>query len=162
MINGMVYKTLSKRQTTVESSTYSSELLASRIAVDLAIEMRYTLRMIGSKVGGPFLVLGDNKSVVLNSTTPSSVLKKKHCAINYHRVREAIAGNIVSYVHIDSRKNIADCLTKPLPGNVLYVLVIPVLFANPHEGRWPGSNIALDDDKGDSIHNPRPMELKLE
>ena len=46
-------------------------------------------------------MLGDNKSVVINASTPSSVLKKKHCAINYHRVREAIAGNLVNYVHID-------------------------------------------------------------
>jgi hypothetical protein len=36
------------------------------------------------------VMLGDNMSVVLNTTVPSSVLKKKHNAIAYHRVREAI------------------------------------------------------------------------
>ena len=101
--------------------------MASRIAVDIAIEVRYLLRMLGVKVNSPVLMLGDNKSVVLNSTTPSSVLKKKHCAINYHRVREAIAGNIVRYVHINSRLNMADCLTKPLPGNVQYNLLKPII-----------------------------------
>ena len=99
LINGMVYKTISKRQSTVESSTYGSELVASRIAVDLAIEIRYVLRMLGVKILGPTLLLGDNKSVILNSSTPSSVLKKKHCAINYHRVREAIAAQVVKFVH---------------------------------------------------------------
>ena len=151
LVNGLPYKTISKRQSTVESSTYGSELVASRIAVELAIEILYTLRMLGVNVKSPVLMLGDNKSVVVNASTPSSVLKKKHCAINYHRVREAIAGNIVNYVHIDSRKNIADCLTKPLPGNVLYGLVKPILFANPGETLWPGKNIELDDDRGSEI-----------
>ena len=145
----MVYKTISKRQATVESSTYGSELIASRIAIDLAIEMRYVLRMLGVKVEGPTLLLGDNKSVILNSSTPSSVLKKKHCAINYHRVREAIAAGIVNFVHVDSRKNVADVLTKPLPGNTMYGLIKPLLFANPGETLWPGDNIDLDDDKGE-------------
>ena len=77
MINGMVYKTVSKRQATVESSTYGSELVASRIAVDIAVEVRYLLRMLGVRVESPTLLLGDNKSVVLNSTIPSSVLKNK-------------------------------------------------------------------------------------
>ena len=148
MINGLPYKTISKKQSTVESSTYGSELVASRIAVDLAIEILYTPRMLGVNVQSPVLMLGDNKSVIVNSSTPSSVLKKKHCAINYHRVREAIAGKIVNYVHIDSRKNIADCLTKPLPGNILYGLVKPVLFANPGETLWPGENINLTNDRG--------------
>jgi hypothetical protein len=143
MLNGMVWKAISKRQKTVESATYGSELVASRIAVEQAISLRYTLRMLGVPVNGPVLMLGDNRSVVLNTTVPSSALKKKHCAINYHRVREAIAGKIVKYVHISSQLNIADVLTKPLAGNVLYQLVKPVLFANPGEVLWPGDNIEI-------------------
>ena len=158
MINGMVYKTVSKRQATVESSTYGSELVASRIAVDIAVEVRYLLRMLGVKVESPTLLLGDNKSVVLNSTIPSSVLKKKHCAINYHRVREAIAGDIVRYCHIDSRLNIADCLTKPLPGNVQYNLLKPIMFANHFTNLWPGEEIKI---KGKLVEYPNNMEEDL-
>jgi hypothetical protein len=40
-------------------------------------------------------------SVVLN-TVPSSVLKKKHNAIGYHRVREAIAARIMRFAYIKS------------------------------------------------------------
>ena len=149
MVNGSIYKTFSKRQATA----YGSELVASRIATEQVIALRYLLRSLGVKVVGPTLMLGDNKSVVLQSTTPSSVLKKKHCAINYHRVREAIAAKVTKYVHIDSRRNLADCLTKPLPGNVLYGLVKPVLFANPGEVLWPGDNLILESDKGQGGHN---------
>ena len=86
-INGMIVRTISKRQKTVESSTYGSELVASRIAVDSIIELRFALRALGVPIDGPtMMLLGDNKSVVLNTLIPSSVLKKKHCVINYHQV----------------------------------------------------------------------------
>jgi hypothetical protein len=42
----------------------------------------------------------DNESVVKNSTRPESMLKKKHNAIAYHRVREAQAARIVAILHI--------------------------------------------------------------
>jgi hypothetical protein len=48
---------------------------------------RYMLRSLGVALDGPALMLGDNMSAVLNTTVPSSVLKKKHNAIVYQRVR---------------------------------------------------------------------------
>ena len=79
MVNNTIVKTYSKRQSTVESSTYGSELVAARIATDMAVEIRYTLLMLGVPIDGSVLMLGDNKSVVMNTTIPSSALKKKHC-----------------------------------------------------------------------------------
>jgi hypothetical protein len=43
-------------------------------------------------------------SVVLNTTVPSSVLKKKHNAITYHRVREAIVARILRFAYIKMKK----------------------------------------------------------
>ena len=137
MINNTVVKTFSKRQTTVESSTYGSELVAARIATDIAVELTYNLQMIGVPLDGSVLMLGDNKSVVLNTTIPSSTLKKKHNAIAYHRVREAIAARIIRFCHIDTQVNIADVLTKPLVGPTFHQLIAPLLFRNPGEERWP-------------------------
>jgi hypothetical protein len=56
-------------------------------------------------------MLGDNMSVVLNTSVPSSVLKKKHNAIAYHRVREAIAAKVTSLVYIMSEENVSGVLT---------------------------------------------------
>ena len=137
MINHTVVRTFSKRQTTVESSTYGSELVAARIATDMAVELTYNLQMIGVPLDGSILMLGDNKSVVINTTIPSSALKKKHNAIAYHRVREAIAARIVRFCHIDTQVNIADVLTKPLVGPTFHQLVSPLLFRNPGEEKWP-------------------------
>jgi hypothetical protein len=63
---------------------------------------------------GPALMLGDNMSVVLNTSVPSSVLKKKHNAIAYHRVREAIAAKVMRFAYVKSDENVSDILTKPL------------------------------------------------
>jgi hypothetical protein len=68
-------------------------------------------------------MMGDNKSVVLNTSMPSSALKKKHNAVAYHRIREAIAGNILRFVHIPSNKNLADILTKPLTFNTIRIII---------------------------------------
>jgi hypothetical protein len=56
---------------------------------------------------------------------PSSALKKKHNAIAYHRVREAVAAGIVDFHHIPTEENIADCLTKPLSPLIYSKLVKP-------------------------------------
>jgi hypothetical protein len=42
---------------------------------------------LGVALDGPAWILGDNMSVVLTTTVISSILKKKHNAIAYHRVR---------------------------------------------------------------------------
>ena len=130
-INNTPIRWVSKRQKTVETSTYSSELVAARIAVELVVEYRYMLRMLGVPVGEPAMMLGDNESVILNTTVPSSVLKKKHNAIAFHRIREAVAGKIISFTHISSEKNYADMLTKPLPNDKFLNLVMPTLFRAP-------------------------------
>ena len=106
----------SKRQNTVESSTFGSEFVALRIAVDLIEALRYKLRMFGIPIDGPASVLCDNKSVVTNTTAPESVLKKKHNSINYHRCREAQAVETISVAWVDTKWNLADIATKVLPG----------------------------------------------
>ena len=89
-LNNTPVKWISKRQKTVETSTYGSELVAAKMATELILEYRYMLRMMGSAPDGPALMLGDNNSAVLNCTMPNSVLKKKASPCSYHRVREAV------------------------------------------------------------------------
>jgi hypothetical protein len=106
----------SKRQNTVESSTFGSEFVAMRIAIELIEGLRYKIRMMGVPIDGPCRVFCDNNAVVLNTTNPESMLKKKHAAINYHRAREAIAAGTIMVAKEDTATNIADILTKCLPG----------------------------------------------
>ena len=97
LINNTPIKYICKRQKTVETSTYGSELIAARIAIEVILELRYFLRMLGVPIEKTSHMLGDNMSVLLNTTIPSSMLKKKHQGCAYHRVREAIVAKIVTF-----------------------------------------------------------------
>jgi len=132
MLNNTPIRWVSKRQKTVETLTYGSELVASRIATELILEVRFMLRSLGVDLDGPTLMLGDNNmSVVLNTSVPSSVLKKKHNAIAYHRVREAIAAKVMRFAYVKSEENVSDILTKPLSNEKFHHLVKNWLFRVP-------------------------------
>ena len=60
----------------------------------------------------------------------SSVLKKKYCAVLYHKVREMIAAKVLRFASIDSVKTYADVLTRPLAHSTFKSLVDPLLFRN--------------------------------
>ena len=102
----------SKKQNTVESSTFTAEFIALKTAIEMLDGLLYKLRMLGVPISGPARVFCDNQSVVKNSSFPDSVLKKKHCSIAYHKVREAIAyGKCLIYFE-RSETNLADLFTK--------------------------------------------------
>ena len=55
-------------------------------------------------------------------------MKKKHCAIAYHRVREAQAAAVIRVAHEDGVTNLADICTKCLPGPRLRELIGYILW----------------------------------
>jgi hypothetical protein len=127
---------ISKRQKTAETSKHGSELVAARIAIDLVVEMRCKLRLLGVRLEDQTAMLGDDMSVVLtNTTVPSSNLKKKHLACSHHRIREAIAGKFVKFGHVRSEHNLADINTEPLGSVAFHHLIDPCLFRNPAQLR---------------------------
>ena len=105
----------SKRQPTVEVSTFGAEFCALRIGVELVKYLRYKLRMFGLVVDEPTNVFCDNEAVQKHVSTPESVLKKKHHSIAYHYCREAVAAGIIRIAHEGTETNLADLFTKFLP-----------------------------------------------
>jgi hypothetical protein len=104
----------SKKQNTVKSSTFGSELVALRVARDMIAALRIKLQLFGIPLAGPANVLCDNQGVVKNTSIPESTLTKKHNAINYHIVREAAAMGMIRVGKEDTDTNLADLLTKVL------------------------------------------------
>jgi len=127
-VNGTPIRWYSKRQNTVETSTYGSEFVAMRIAAEMTISLRTELRLLGIPIVGPTNVFCDNQSVVIQTTIPSSVLKKKHNSIAYHKVRECVAAKILRIAKEPTESNLADILTKPLPGPRFKFLLNHILF----------------------------------
>ena len=138
-INQCPVEWYSKKQNTVETATFGSEFVAARLATEQLMDLRFTLRMLGAPLDGPGWMFGDNESVVTNSTVPKSVLKKRHNALSYHRVREACAAGVMWFIHTPGKTNVADVLTKYLSWADMKDKLGPVLF-------W----------KGDTLESPRP------
>ena len=146
LINNTPIVWISKRQRTVETSTFGSEMIAARIAVDLLVEMRYKLRCLGINVERRSVLLGDNLSVVVNTTLPSSKIKKKHLSCSIARIREAVAAGFVRFGHIRSELNVSDIATKPLGPLAFHRIAHPFLFR--HLSRNSDKNTT------DILHHP--------
>ena len=105
----------SKKQTSVETSSFGSEFVAMKQCCEYLRGLRYKLRMMGIPVNGPCYIQGDNQSVLANTTEPGSTLKKKSQSIAYHFVREGVARHEWRTSYINTHDNEADLLTKMLP-----------------------------------------------
>ena len=126
----------SKKQATVETATYGSEFVASRTCVERDVDLRILLRYLGVPIRKTAFMFGDNESVVNSSSTPHAKLHKRHSALSFHRVREAIASKIIRYHHINSEDNPADILSKHWGYNQVWPMLNCVLF-------WRGDTIEL-------------------
>ena len=60
----------SKKQPTIETSTFGAEFCAMRTAVEMIEGFRYKLRMFGIPIDGPTNVYCDNEAVYQNTVVP--------------------------------------------------------------------------------------------
>ena len=116
MVNMAPIAWYSKKQGSIEGSTFGSEFVALKTGMEANCALRYKLQMMGVPVDGPTYVFCDNMSVVHNTSSPESTLKKKSNAIAYHAVRESVPMGEMLFAFIKSDANIADIMTKVLPG----------------------------------------------
>ena len=148
---------LSKKQNTVESSSFGSEFVALRIAKEMIVALRYKLRMFGVPLRGPASILCDNQGVVKNASVPESALSKRHNAINYHAVREAAAAGIIRVGKEDGNTNLADVFTKCLDRPRRYELFSKIGYSSMYgESGPPGKRGTLDDGTTDTGDRKRP------
>ncbi|KAG7368718.1 hypothetical protein IV203_031461 [Nitzschia inconspicua] len=118
----------SKKQSTVETATYGSEFVATRICIDRAVDLRTTLRYLGVPLAHRDVVFGDNESVVNSSMRLDAKLHKRHNALSFHRVREAIAAGYIQYFHMPGKTNPADVLSKHWGYSDVWPTLQPFLF----------------------------------
>ena len=98
----------SKRQNTVEASTYGIDILAMKKAVELIEALRYKLRMFGVPINGPTKIFCGNEAVTKNCSDPTSMLKKKYNSIAYQRNREDVVTGTCRITHEDTDTNLSD------------------------------------------------------
>ena len=106
-----------------------------RTAVEEVKSLQFMLRCLGLQSTGPSVLLGDNLGVMQNATTPSADLKKKHVALSYHTVGEAVASGVVLPMWLPSELNPSDILTKQI-GSTAFI-------GHVHDCFWkPTGNLA--------------------
>jgi hypothetical protein len=105
LVNQTPFDWFSKKQPTVET-------VAARTATKQIMANRAAFRYLGVSIEGPTFLFGDNRSVIDSNTVPQSSLSKRHVALSYHQVREAIAAKVIHFMWIDSASNTADILSK--------------------------------------------------
>jgi len=142
LANKTVIDFYSKLQSTVETATFGSEYVAGRTCTQQVIDLRTTFRYLGVPIETATYVFGDNETVVNASSVPHSKLNKRHNALSYHYVREAIAAGIMRMHHIRGPTNPADILSKHWDHATIWPVLRPLLF-------WKGDTavLAIEEDK---------------
>jgi hypothetical protein len=100
----------SKKQATVETATFGSEFIAARTTIDQIIDLRMTLRYLGVPIREKSYIFGDNKTVIDASLTPHAKLHRRHKALSFHCVREAVTSKYVTIFHLPGKYNPANIL----------------------------------------------------
>jgi hypothetical protein len=115
-LNGAPIYWSSKKQNSIESSSFGSEFIAMKPCCEYIQGLRYKLRMMGIPCEGPAYNFGDNQSMLYNTSIPDSTLKKKSQSIAYHLVHDGAARDEWRTAYVNTHgDNEADLLTKCLP-----------------------------------------------
>ena len=91
----------SKKQSTIETSTFGSEFMEVKQAAEYLRGLHYKLRMFGIPVDEPVFIYGDNQSVPVNALAMESTIKKKSQSIAFHFICEGCATDEwrITYIH---------------------------------------------------------------
>jgi hypothetical protein len=108
-----------------------------RTCTEQVMDLRTTFQYLGVPVRDKSYMFGDNESVVNSSTQIHAKLHKRHNALSFHRVREAIAAGVIAFYHIAGSSNPADILSKHWSYGNVWKVMQPVLF-------WKGDTADID------------------
>jgi len=138
LVNATPIDWFSKKQATGETATYGSEFVAARTCVEQIIDIRDTLRYLGVPINPTSYMFGDNESVVNSSSIPHAKLHKRHTALSFHRICEAVSSKYVEFHFLPGSDNPADLLSKHWAYSAVWPMLQCLLFV-------PGSTAMIGD-----------------
>ena len=115
-----------------------------RHAVEEVGSIRYMLRCLDVHVENVSHVYGDNLGVIQNTTIKDSLLKKKHVAISYQKLRETVSAGVIVPIKIASANNFRYFLTKALPIGDQNRLVNGLFYGSFEPWECVGFNTTFD------------------
>ena len=137
-LNGTLIDWYSKKMNTVETATYGAEFVSARTCIEQLVDLRNTLRYMGVPIREKSYIFGDNESVVNSATQPHAKLHKRHNALSFHRVREAIASGVFIFKHIPGENNPADIVSKHWGYNCVWHMLRTICHVDGETVDSPG------------------------
>jgi hypothetical protein len=128
LFNKTPIKWYSKKQATVKTATYGSDFIAACTCVEQIVDLRTYLWYLGVPIHHQSYVFGDNKTVIDGSTVPRAKLHKRHNALSFHCVREAVTSGMLLMYYMPEEKNPADILSKHWGYQQIWKILQPLLF----------------------------------
>lgn len=116
LYNGAPIAWGSRRLLFVSLSTTESEYNAISETTKDVVWVRRLLNSIGCKQPQPTKMFCDNQGAVKLSSNPEFHRRTKHIDVRYHYVREQQQLGCISVIHVGTKDQLADILTKALPG----------------------------------------------
>ncbi|KAJ1691811.1 hypothetical protein LUZ63_015966 [Rhynchospora breviuscula] len=113
-LGGSLVSWSSRKQISVALSTAEAEYVAAGSCCTQLLWMMQTLRDYELKFQN-VPILCDNTSAILISKNPVLHSRTKHIEIRHHFIRDHVEKGDVELVHVDTKEQIADIFTKPLP-----------------------------------------------
>lgn len=114
VLGGAAVSWASKLQPTVALSSSEAEYMSACSAVQEAIHLKRLMKSLGYDQDGPTVIFEDNQGAIKISENPTLHKRSKHIDIKFHFVREKVGTGEVKLVYIETEKQLADILTKPL------------------------------------------------
>ncbi|UYV61655.1 hypothetical protein LAZ67_1005777 [Cordylochernes scorpioides] len=122
MMNGGTVSWASQRQPIIALSTTESEYIAACSAAKELIWIRRLLQGIGCDITKETELYIDNQAAIKLVENPVFHKRTKHIDVRYHFIRSKHEEGELKVHHVCSSEQLADIMTKPLPGNKFHYL----------------------------------------
>ena len=105
----------SKKQSCTSQSIVEVEYVSTTINCTNIVWIKHLFKGMKEEITEPMILYCDNTSAINISKNIVMHAKTKHIAIKYHYVRELVEDKEVKMEYVNSKEQIANIFTKPLP-----------------------------------------------
>jgi Reverse transcriptase (RNA-dependent DNA polymerase) len=115
-VGGNLVTWRSKKQGSVALSSAEAELVAMVKGISELLWLKKLMEEIGFELNEEMVLLCDNKSAMDMCHNPIQHDRTKHIAINRHYIKDHIEKGNIRLLHVGTKEQLADILTKAVPG----------------------------------------------
>lgn len=109
-----------KKHNFISQSTTKVEYVAAVVNCSNVIWFKQLLVGMKIEMKDPVVIFYDNTNAINISKNPVMHTKTKHISIKYHSLRELVQDKEVRLEYVNTKEQIVDIFTKPLPKDAFF------------------------------------------